>query len=159
MPNCSLVAFSCFGCCLPQTHSNKYGALPFRIWRQPTATPQHLLTTLCWCLTMRGAVPKLLAWAHLTPLSRIRTRTTTIWTSGATALRSWLICMVAARMTRGLERSPWEMQNNVAFQILPWVSKRETYPRCSLHPILPVYCVLGCHLFSKSVFYFYSARI
>lgn len=75
----------------------------FRTWRQRTLTPPLLLTTLCWCLTMKGAAPKLLVWAPWTPQSQTRTRTMTTWTNGAIASRSWRTCTAAVRTTRGLE--------------------------------------------------------
>ena len=75
----------------------------FRTWRQLIVTlPPHPMT-LCWCLIMKEAVPKLLVWAPWTPRSQTETRTMSTWTNGAIASRSWRTCMEAARTTRGLK--------------------------------------------------------
>lgn len=80
-----------------------FSSSSFRIWRRPTVTPRLPLTTLCSCLITKEMVPKLLVWAPWTPQSQTGTRTMTTWMNGATASRSWRICMEVALMTRGLK--------------------------------------------------------
>lgn len=75
----------------------------FRTWRQLIVTPPPHPMTLCWCLIMKEAAPKLLVWAPWIPRSQTKTRIMTTWTNGAVASRSWRTCMEAARMTRGLK--------------------------------------------------------